>query len=315
MQLEKNKLYPWLAFVYVYISSYYLSILYINGDQFFYHHVYNEIKELGLLESFNVYSNSLNSRELGHFLIIKFFSLLSVDKNFVMSGINAFIAYLITKILVKNKCHLLIIILFITTNFYLWVLFLSAERLKVSFLFYILSFVSFGYVRFYGFMLLAISSHAQMLLMYIAQYMKLLYQEMFNAIYTGKVKVAFFAFILLVALFVIPIWGQLEIKVVSYASKYSISLIDLFKVLTLSGLAIMYSNKRLETLFVMLPLIASTLIFGSSRILIFIYFIFFYIASKVNNGFNAGIIGTSMYFSYQYFEFIISIIETGDGFK
>lgn len=315
MRLEKIKVYPWISFIYVYIVSYYLSTLYINGDQFFYHYVYDEINKLSISESFAFYSSSLNSKELVHFTIIKIFSSLNFDKNIVMSGINALIGLFITKLLVKNKCNFFIITLFITTNFYLWVLFLSAERLKISFLFYILSFISINSNRFYGFMLLAILSHSQMLLMYVVQYMKIVYFEMLNVINTGKIKIMLFVFIALGALFVIPIFGQLETKLIAYSSKYIFSLIDLFKVLILSFLVVYYSKNRTEILFVLLPLIFATMVFGSPRILIFLYFVFFYIASKINNGFNAGIIGTSVYYSYQFVDFIISVVETGDGFK
>ena len=81
----------------VFIGSLFFAAYYIGGDQAHYIRVYDEIKNLSLLDAQRLYRASLVSWELGHFSVIWATSSLGIEKNLVMALANSTLAYFIMK--------------------------------------------------------------------------------------------------------------------------------------------------------------------------------------------------------------------------
>ena len=134
----------------VFLVTYQLSQYYVNGDQEHYIGAYNLISNMEIGNAYLRYTALLSSSEVVHFLLI--WTVGGVfDKDIVMSVSNAMLAYLATYSMLRVGANKIIVLLVLLISYYPLVLFLSAERLKFSFIFFFLSFISSknGFIKFY----------------------------------------------------------------------------------------------------------------------------------------------------------------------
>ena len=148
----------------VFIFSLLIYPHYTLGDQFFYRNFYASALDFGFIQSYIYYQSVLGSAEPGYFLLIRLFSGF-IQKDILMSFLNGFLAYILIFWAQKNKVSWLAITpLFF--NFYLFVLFFSAERLKLGILFLMLA-VNYAGPRRFIFSAISFISHVQTMVLIV----------------------------------------------------------------------------------------------------------------------------------------------------
>lgn len=203
-------------------------------------------------------------------------------------------------------------------NFYLYVLFFSAERLKVSFLFLVLSFLFDNKILSRLSIFLSILTHVQTLLLILLAQYKRFNNFLFRIkrLRLGYLNSDFIALILVfifTCLFTMLMWGHLSNKVMYYYSNMS-SVSAIIKPLIFTLISIPYAKNKYQALFVGSTVMLVSIFIGSERLVIFSYLVFLYYALSYNNGFNFWVVLTSAYFSVKGILFLMSIYYFGDGF-
>ena len=170
------------------IISLILSPLYHSGDQVNYIRVYNELPSLGFLEGHQYYKKYLTSSEIVHFLFITIFSRIT-EKFIFISVINSILAYLILLLFRQWKVNFIVSALIVLTNYYLYVLFFPAERLKFGVIFLIFSLLYFDEKKkFIASSLLSSFSHFQMVLVYISILFEFVFSKVKLFIFEQKIS-------------------------------------------------------------------------------------------------------------------------------
>jgi len=313
MTNEKSIIHAYIFAGITFILSIYIFPYYISGDQLHYRLFYEEIKNFSIASGFIAYRNYLGASEPVYFFIVYFFSGL-IEKDFLFSIINCCFAFFLAKNMLKLRIWipLLYISLF---NFYFIVLLFSAERLKLSLLFFLIAILYKNSFKQYTFLFLTVFSHFQSLvLVYVEKFNELKTQivhyfrqgNLFKIFLTIAVVVGFAAVLFFMR-------GYLQDKLLAYSERGGIE--NIIKPIIFCVLAMYYSKEKLLDVFLMfLPLIFSSVIVGEERIVIFCYAIFMYFAIQIKEGRNLGVMLTSMYFIYKGYEFISNIMINGNGF-
>ena len=310
LYISKTKSYTNILVLLVFFISYIISQYYVNGDQISYTKVYNELKNYDLVSGFIYYHSQLSSKEFVHFFIIWICSRF-VEKNLLFSLVNAVFAFFTIKLLQKWKVSYLVITMLVLSNYYFFAFYFSAERLKIGFLFFIVSLLyKESITKKYIFACLAIMSHVQILLFYfsilfmkIFSYKNLIRLSLKNTlVFSGTLCVIFL------------LSTQMITKFQIYYNQSNINLFDTIKIVVLLFGALYYSTNRKSTVFLFIPVILAISLLGGERIIFVAYFMFLYFALRVNNGLNLGILITTVYFLIKSIDFLINVFERGNGF-
>lgn len=304
----------------VFLFSFMVSPFYIGGDQLYYIDVYEVIHGMPLNEAFVYYNLNLSSYEPIHFILYWVFGGF-LDKHFLMSLFNAFFVYYASRLMLRIGARPLIVLLVIFLSYYPHVLFFSAERLKIAFFFF---FISFWYMlegrRFllYFYAIFSVLTHVQLIISWASILFLYLLKSIKPLLYFRVKKNIIFLMVVSIPIFFLMI-DHMIYKAGYYFNGFDS--IDLLKFLIIYFLALFYSggssgvsSKSLIIVTALFfPLFIVTIIMGSSRTLFFGYFIFLYFALQKNGGLNFGILITLIYGSYKSFEFIFNTIFYGVG--
>ncbi len=301
-----------LLILFVFVASLVLGAFYTEGDQVHYRRVYLELSNLDLIQAFAFYNLSLSSYELTHF----FFSWVAsrfIEKDIFIAFFNALLALFVILNFDKKKVYLVITALFVVSNFYLWVLFLSAERLKFGILFFLISMYYADRIKiFMAFSFLSVVSHIQIAILYSGILLNWMVNEFRYTVKTGRASKQIIYILILVLITFFIIWNQVQVK---FFAHFELSvLLDYLRIMVFFLMAIYYSRKKQETFFIFIPLFIAVMLFGGERVNLFAYFVFLYYALQVNRGVNVGVLLTSLYFAYTSFGFIMNVINHGNGF-
>ncbi|ULT28253.1 hypothetical protein KUH03_17660 [Sphingobacterium sp. E70] len=270
-----------------FVLSIYVFPYYVSGDQLHYRLFYEEINNFSIGPGFIAYRNYLGASEPVYFFIVYFLNRL-IEKDLLFSIINGLFAFFLAKNMLRLRIS--IPLLYCTLiNFYFVVLLFSAERLKLSLLFFLIAILYKNSLKQYAFISFSILSHFQSLI--------LVYVEKFNELKTQIVKYfrqgnLFKIFLTIAAaigfvaiLFVMR--GYLQDKLLAYSDRGGIQ--NVIKPIVFCFLAMYYSKEKLTDVFLMfLPLIFSSIVVGEERIVIFCYGIFMYFAIQVKGEKNWG---------------------------
>jgi len=300
-----------LVSLFIFIFSLLILPEYTNGDQAVYINVYELMQEDDLYEAFHLYNINVSSQEYIHFILSWLLSGY-ISKDIFIAFSNSYLAYISMKLLRSWGGSATISTIIITTNFYMYVLYFSAERLKFGLIFIILSILynKNGKKSFF-FGILALLSHIQTLVVYIS----ILLNYFFSLLSNEKIII-----ILAKSIVVIPIIMttilllsvQIDTKFEAYQSNGGV--IGLYKVIIYLILSLIYSKNKISTLLIFLPLVLAIYFIGGERLNMFGYFIFLYYTLQYKNGINLSIIITTFYFLISSLEYIINIYNYGTGF-
>lgn len=300
----------------VFVLSLTISPYYIYGDQFHYREAYSGIVDLNLKDAYKFYVFNTSGKEVIPFFLSWLASNQDLDKDIFIAFSNAALAFFSILLMRKLKVSIWIIAVLLLTNYYFYVLYFAAERLKFGFIFFLLSIL---YMRhFYIFSFLAILSHIQMIIFYASMSFSSFFEEIIKKLIKGKVTkrgigILFLSFLIIFIVY-FTMWGHLQSKFQTYYDIANHNITDLIKVFLLYIMTWWYSRNRYESTLIFIPLFISVFLVGGERINVMAYFIFLYYALPIKKGFNMGILSTLVYFMYAGFNFMINIIEYGVGY-
>ena len=245
---------------------------------------------------------------------------LGIDRIFFLSLCNTFLAGLFIKIFDSFKVNFLVTSSFIITNFYLYVLFFTGERLKIGFIFFLLFFLfRKKYVLSFFFFGLAIFSHLQILILCLGRALQLFINEVKPLLFKLQFKRSLL-FVLPMIVFVFFAINSTQIsglpylffKITAYGGDRSI--FDFLRMTIFLLIALYYTKDRLETLIYFLPLFIALYFVGEDRMNMIGYIFCLYYCLPYRAGLNLGVLITSLYFLYANIDFISKIILYGNGF-
>lgn len=305
--------------VYIFLFTYFIAQFYTESDQFLYHKSYDEIKGLSLIEAFASYNLYLGSSEPIYFLISWVSSNLEFSKNLVMSISNAILANIIYRVFNKLNTSLYLIVFIICTNYYLFGLYFAAERLKFAFIFLFLAFlVHENFKKKYLYIFLSFITHIQVLVILASSLFAnifewlMLFLKKFKFKFTLKYFIAFFVIIIAI----IFLFDYLLQKFSNYSEIASSNdfISNIFQSILFLILSLLYTDDKRRTILIFLIIIFSASILGPGRLTMMAYMYFMFYSSKFKNGFNFGLISTSLYFFVKSIYFILYVFQMGHGY-
>lgn len=298
-----------------YFSSYYLLSLYLDGDQRHYHELYDTLYGASIYDILNIAFQYVTSSEPISAFILWLGSNLGIEKNIYISILNVFfiLGIFILARIYRVSWPMLLLLL---TNFYVIVLMTSAERLKISFIFIILSAIFSGKLRliFAGLSPFAHLQSIILLSVIILVHFERPIRQFFLDLKLNTKALAFSLFLLVAFAVFSPllIEGALY-KWDIYTSK-DYPLTGLVNVLILSIMALYVTKNRFRMLLVLLVSIIGVAVLGGERInMIAIVLVIYYL--MIENRLHHPIIYFLMiYLSLKTIPFVNKIILYGNGF-
>ena len=211
--------------------------------------------------------------------------------------------------------HLWIAIVTVLANFYFYVLYFAAERLKFAFLFLVLALL---FTRKTWLLITtvvaSIYSHFSIIFIYSGIFFYWLPQKI--SIKRKKSIpnqwVAVFIVLTLAAIFFE--YEYLSWKLGTYINQRGpLRLVDFTMVSVLMVFSCLYSKQGIRTVLLFLPIVFGIVFLGTGRLNMFAYFIFIYYGFRFNGGKNIGMLLCMIYFTYKNLLFIIDIAHHGEG--
>lgn len=292
--------------------SYFISSLYMNGDQYFYSKNYREIQNLDLLSAFRAYQQNLSTREPVYFIFSYFFSKLNIPKEVFCSIANCILFAGLKKYFFEINVRRSIVYLILYTNFYLLVLYFAADRLKLSCIFLLFWFLSSSKLK-NGYLILSIFAHVQSLIILVGIYIASL-----------KKLVPFtcerFAKYIIFTLFFLVIAYLLREHMLSKFLAYFLGFEDRFNPLEYLKLLLMFyfswrlTRNHFLVVALFFPIFVALFLFGPDRVNMIGYLVMMYFGLLVNRGINFPVLATLCYMAIKGVFFYLAIFITGDGF-
>ena len=310
----------------VFIGSLFLAPYYFAGDQRHYNAGYDAIKNLSLFEANDIYTSKIVSTEYGHFFVIWVTSVLGLEKNLVMALANSILAYFIMKVCNKWGVSLLVSSSICITNFYMLVLYFSAERLKFAFLFFLISIYYINNRKIlFTFSFLSVITHLQLIILYsgllFPKFFGEYYKRLKRIVFTLKMRIKseLLVGVLLLSM-TIFIWVSMGDYLITKLAYHSTSprthgaILNMLRVTIFFGMAILYAKKFTVITLNYFPLIIAIYFVSGSRLNMLAYALFMYYALRYKRGLNIGVLVTSVYFFFKSIGFVTRIVDTGNGY-
>jgi len=305
----------------VFLISLNLASLYTGGDNNGYISIYTGVKNLNITDAFYLYNFVLTTIEFVHFLLVWMASNIGMDRILFLSLANTFLAALIIKLFDSLKVHFFITTSFILTNYYLYVIMFTAERLKFGFIFFLLFYLSWKRSKKVApfFLFLSIFSHLQMLVVCLGKAFEIFIQELKPLIVKFRLRsrVLLFLPIVLIAFVYInatQISGLPYIFYKIYAYGGDRDIFDFLRMMIFFIIALSYTSDKKETSIYFLPLFVAVYFVGGDRVNMIGYIFSMYYCLPYRSGFNLGALITSFYFLYVNIDFVSKIFLYGNGF-
>jgi hypothetical protein len=311
---------------FVFVFSIIGAKYYIAGDQVYYRLAYEGMTNLNLRDAYLFYYSQISSLELGHFLLTWIMSGIKIDKDVFMAGINGLLVFYLMKLFEQWKVNLFVAVITCITNYYLFGLYFSAERLKFGFLFFIIAaYYASSNKKSILFSGMSIVSHSQMALLYAALFSPSLIKRFFwsvvRLIRTFKIRYkgsVIPSVTLVIALIIMSVFlgEQLAGKFQYYqttASENSDSL-GLLRAALFFCITLLYAKNRIDVFLHFIPLLLVVSLIGGDRVNALAYVVFMTYALRYKHGLNFGILFTSLFYIYKTYDFLVQIVETGQGY-
>jgi hypothetical protein len=229
---------------FIFSISIYIGPYYILGDQIPYKSVYNALPSLDFFNGFIYYKNNLSSIEPIYYIITWIFSRI-LEKDILMSFVNAVFAFYSFRLFVKWKASVYIAGIITLTNFYFYVFYFAADRLKFGFLFIAIALYNIENKRFFIYSFLSLMSHAQLFIIYISFVFNEFLIEVRRVFLFGKIKIVFLFSLILLIFILFLLYNQISEKTIAYLSiKNGFYISDVFKLFAFLILTLFYSKKR-----------------------------------------------------------------------
>ena len=298
-----------------FIFSTYLLGLYVNEDQVHYRRLYEALDGISISEISVIMFNLVSSAELVSGIVLWTGANLGIPKDIFISLLN--VVMVIGLFLLARKYRVPSpMIGLLLTNFYLFVLMTSAERLKISYILLIMGGLLSGKMKFLALML-APFAHLQCVIFLsgisfasFGQFIK----NRRSSLSISKLSIMLSAAGLTIVAFVIySLFDSTLAKASHYASK-EVSQFELVNLGILTVIALYVTRERLRMVLVQVPMFVSAALIGATRVnMIAISLVVYYL--MIEKKLNHPLIYLLMiYFSIKSIGFIMNIYTYGHGF-
>jgi hypothetical protein len=287
-----------------FILSFFLLEIYIGGDQVHYINYYKDVKGDGFLAAYSKAYFYISATEPLSLFFLWLGSNLNIDKNFYISLFNTTLFFLLLSVINKFKFKLITTI-FILSNFYFFVLYTGAERLKFLFIPLLLS------------ILVKKSIHKKILIFslpffHLQGIIFLLFEILRNAKNISISKNFFYLFFLFLLLLLF--FPYISNKFYAYLIIDQFIFMEIIQVSILSTLLFIISRDIKMVLLFFLYFSTASLFLGNSRINMIAFFVYANLLIKIKKFDHPLNLVLLFYFSCKTFYLINNIIAFGDGF-
>lgn len=312
MKVQKRNFYALIYATLAFAFSIYVIPFYTLGDQFYYIRFYKECFLPGE-DQWYCYTNMLGSAEPVYFFLAKF-AQFYVEKNIFISLFNALFIYLLTLLIFKYykvvwHRHVFLWLLFL--NYYIYVLFFAAERLKFGFIFICLALLLTKSKRFVA-LILSILAHVQMIFMITPYITNLIFKSTLSRL--KKFGILAVGVVSGVGVF-IALRSHIEGKILAYTTLESegSNLIGVAKTAVFIILAAA-TTKKYDPLIAGIPLLVASFILGGERISVLAFFMYLGYVIYYNKKMDIIMAIVMLYFVYSGYGFLINILNYGTGY-
>jgi len=300
-----------VVFPVTFLFSLHFSNLYVGGDQIFYHRFFDSLYGARISDIPYIQFANTGSGEPLYGLLSWIGSKL-LPKNEWISIFNALLIIILFLSLEKANVSRILYPLFFS-NYYIFVIMFSAERLKFGILFVLIAFIaSFRWrVVAAG---LSVLFHFQTILfltgflgIYFSRITKLAIKGKANAYNLLAIATAFFALALVFRFF----GNTIIAKVSNYSGD---GFVELTKFMALFIVGLSVTKDKLTAVLTYLPLALATFILGGDRINMVTFIFTLYYTLSWNRGLNPVTIILLGYFSTRGISFLLNIVAYGSGY-
>ncbi len=302
----------------VFLISLIISRLYTKGDQYGYSNAYSAVSGLGFGDKWpaiqTVYQSWISSTELTHLLVSLIGGGLAIEKNLLMSLFNGVLAAYTVRSFLSWGASVWIATGLVLTNYYFYILYFSAERLKFAALFMVLALLcARKSLCLAASSLISIFSHFSVALIYCGIMLSGLPEKLAKCNRMGYWELVLpLAVPLLIGVLE---WDYLDWKFTQYLQLNGAnSVYEFLPVTLLLMFSCLYAKRSWEPLLAFLPILVGVALLGGSRLNMLGFFIFLYFGIQASAGLNAGVIGMMVYFFYKAVMFVKAISTHGQGF-
>ncbi len=295
--------------------SFILLEAYSSGDQFHYHKFYTDINGLSFSEVGPVAKLTIGSYEPLTWLVLWIGSNLDIYKNLWISLLNTLFSFGLFSLLLKHKAPWYVIFL-IFTNFYYLVLLTAAERLKISYIVIIYSFLIGGRGRY----LVALSplAHLQSIILLFSFIGYSSHNALSNFVNNFKVSIhvliVSLIFIFACCFFFYIFEDGILLKLNFYHHHNSFDIISFGKFLIIFLFFLLIAVNKSLVFLSFLPIFIAWLVVGGDRVNMIAFTLFFgflMFERRLNHPLALLLL---VYFSFKSIDFVKNIFVYGDGF-
>jgi hypothetical protein len=230
--------------------------------------------------------------------------------------VSGALSVVVLRSLRKLDVNIFVCLFLVFTNYYLYVCYFAAERLKIAILLLLVGVcLTRSVLSRIVFSAAAIMSHVSVILLFsgaaLNRMLKIL-KGGHHRSYWILLEVAAFliSFSLMYAFFIDYIlW-----KVYQYNEDYQFTLRSLVPLILYVSLSLYYSEDKRGVVLDFIPVVIAFAVLGGSRVNMFAYIIFLKHGLQYNRGVSWGVAATSAYFAAKSFFFVRNVLETGQGF-
>lgn len=332
MVIKKIYIFSFIISLFIGIFSAFYAMNLNDGDILQYNKVYN-FSSFGLDErkytvaadptkdiwgnedrtSRDFYSKHLTSREITHFVVISFFSKFITYYQF-LALLNFSFVFLIFMVLHKYNTNYLISLSLIFTNYYMIVLYISAERLKVGIILGLISILLLQYKKLYYLaIILSILSHFQLILFYFAIYFNNVVKLFLNIFKRQTLSLYVIIFLILSILIIVIAGNHILYKIANTGAGSNIHILEGWAKISIFFILTYYNYRRFTFLFFLfLPFYLATAIVGPDRLVIVVFAIFYFLSIKNNRGINFPLVLVTLYFFIKSFSLLTPMLNCGN---
>ncbi|QWD28823.1 hypothetical protein G6682_01795 [Polynucleobacter paneuropaeus] len=256
----------------IFFFSLFLSSFYVGGDQIGYSSAYLAMKGMNFIDAWDQYHKYLTNQEPIHFFISFSGGMIDANKNLLFSLLNGVLAFCTAKIYLNWGVSFWYLLVILLTNFYFLGLYFSAERLKLSVLFFELSYLSSAKpLKRILFAILSLGAHFSIIFPIVSGCSLLI--KRYRLAFTFRN--VFFG-LLLIVIFLCLLYfywdtGYLDSKIDAYATN-DINVITIFPTLLLFSYCIYKRKDFLIPCIFFIPLLVAIFFLGGSRLNFFSFF-------------------------------------------
>lgn len=316
--IEKSRSYLTDAWISISISliSYFFLQYNIEGDQAHYNLFYEFAKKSSFFEALSSSYSYIGSLEPIYPVLVWVLSSM-IAKDIFMAIMNGLFAYFTLKLAGNILLPRFLIIIFLFTNYYAYVIYTSAERLKISLIFSLIAVIFFlkkdktKLAIIFG--AISILTHIQTLFIFSSLILSANWRE-----FTRNMKFSKLQFLIGILAVIFSILFYLKEHIFLKAEAYISSgtnLEGVVKIILLFFVAYYSTDNKKLVLSLYLILFGAVLLVGSDRLVIFAYFYTLLLYPKGGSIFiRMPHYLLLIYFSFKSIGYLSNLIEYGDGF-